>query len=128
MSAIRNTRERYDQYPFTREKDKPNPYYEGLLSDANQRLMDEWNYIAGAVESFFGNMEVFEENFDGISGFNASALTKDGSMESEVANAFMKSLLEWINGERDEVVTSMIDNMDEAEYAENYKKVFGVEP
>lgn len=128
MSAIRNTRERYDQYPFTREKNKPNPYYEGLLSDENQRLMDEWNYIAGAVESFFGNMEVYEENFDGISGFNGSALTKDGSMESEVANAFMKSLLEWINGERDEVVTSMIDNMDEAEYEANYKKVFGEEP
>lgn len=107
---------------------EPNHYYEGLLSDENQRLMDEWNYIAGAVESFFGNMDVFEENFDEISGFNGSALTKDGSMESEVADAFMKSLLEWINGERDEVVTSMIDNMDEAEYEENYKKVFGEEP
>ena len=90
--------------------------------------MAEWNYIAGAVESFFGNLEVFEENFDEISGFNATALTKDGSMESEVADAFMKSLLEWINGERDEVVTSMIDNMDEAEYTANYKKVFGEEP
>lgn len=117
-----DTSEKYDS------ANRPNNYYEGLLSDENQRLMAEWNYIAGSVESFFSNVEVYEDNFDEISGFNASALTKDGSMESEVADAFMKSLLMWIKSERDEVVTSMIDKMDDAEYTANYKKVFGVEP
>lgn len=128
MTALRDTSNRYDQYPFTREQNKPNPYYDGLLGEVDKRLMKEWDYITGAIESFFDNLDVAEENFDSISGFNASALTKDGAMESEVASAFLKSILEWLKTERNEVVTSMLENMDEAEYAENYKKVFGEEP
>ena len=128
MSAIRNTRERYDQYPFTKEKNKPNPYYDGLLGEVDKRLMKEWDYITGAIESFFDNLDVAEENFDDISGFNASALTKDGAMESEVASAFLKSILEWLKTERNEVVTSMLENMDEDEYKANYVKEFGEEP
>ena len=128
MTAFRDTSNRYDQYPFTREQNKPNPYYEGLLGEEGKRLMKEWDYITGAIESLFDNLDVAEENFDDISGFNASALTKDGAMESEVASAFLKSILEWLKMERNEVVTSMLEHMDEDEYKANYVKEFGEEP
>ena len=101
---------------MTREQDAPNPYYEGLLNPDDAKLLKEWNYIENAINNYFKNRDEIKGEL-GCGDDIDTILTKvhDG-------------LMTVLTFERDEVVTSMIESMPEADYKANYRKVYGVDP
>lgn len=113
---FRDTTIKTDQYPFTRDEDAPNPYYEGLLNPEDAELLKEWNYIENAIDNYFSQRDEIKDDFS------------YGDDIDTVLTKVHDGLMAFITGERDEVVTSMLDHMPEDEYKANYRKVYGVDP
>ena len=62
---FRNVREKYDQYPFTKEKKSPNPYYEKYLGNDDHNFLDGYDWaVDEEIKSFFGNILDYLEGFD----------------------------------------------------------------
>ncbi len=140
---FRNVREKYDQYPFTKEKKSPNPYYEKYLGNDDHNFLDGYDWaVDEEIKSFFGNILDYLEGFDKehflrIGKIDEDILLRDDVSESELKDVndetvflyrFKEAVLEHLEIQRNEMVTSMIDNTDEDEYNENYKKVWGKYP
>ncbi len=139
---FRNARSKYDHHPFTKKEDEPNPYYQEYLNKDDDTFLDGFDWAEDDVDGFFGNLEIFVDDLDEDIVFDPEKLdeillTKDDISEEERKAAsketrFMlwlkDSLFQWLEMSRDELVTEMIDSMDDKEYAENFKKVWGKEP
>lgn len=87
----------------------------------NQKYLDDKDaeFIAGfdwctnmVVANFFYNMEVFDFVVDGCD----VDLELFFSNHPEIKERFKENILEWIEMERDTLITSMLDNMDDGEY------------
>ena len=102
---------------------EPNGYYEKILSGTEEENCLElicYDTCVDAVEQFFENIEEYRYNF-------ADA---DISMKKakKVAAILKELLLDCIASERNDFGISMIENMDENTYKENYKNIFGEYP
>ena len=58
MSYIPDTRDAIENPLGMEGKDKPNPYYEGLLSDEDKREMDLYDYAVSDCANAFDNFDV----------------------------------------------------------------------
>ena len=112
-------------------------YNEDFLSDKDKRFLSGFDAcIEDAIESFFDN-DMGGLSSDSVLGYVTNLpvpekmkvryemeyTTSDRQSEERVTENFADyirlMLLEWIESKRNEFITSMIDNMDEEEYARN---------
>lgn len=135
MSYIRDARNKYEEdFSNTGEK-KPNPYYEGYLNQTDKKYLSGFDWAAVSAENFFANIESYADDLPDDIDFDfnkinsniilsateptAEELAKQ-SKETQLMYWFMNSILAHIESDRDELVTSMLENMDDEEYQKNY--------
>lgn len=136
---FRNVREKYDQYPFTKKKDTPNPYYEKYLNTDDSNFLDGYDWAVNEeakhfLENMLEHLEEFDkEHFIRIGKINEDILMRDDVSETELKDVndetvflyrLKEAFMEHLEMSRNEIVTSMIENMDEEEYEENYNKIW----
>ena len=108
MTYIPNTRSRWNESPYTRkgQKKELNAYYEGYLNGKDSEFVAGYDFnTENAIENYFHNLAMYQHEKDGT--------------ESDVANIFQfikETLLHYIEMNRDELIVSMIDGMDDEEY------------
>lgn len=136
MSQIPNVRSKYKETPYTSSTDKKelNPYWEQYLGDS------EKNYVAGydlcaeeAVGNFFSNIANFKEDLQDA-GLNVNDIEdeilyadenvpedklKKASPATRILYAIREALQISLEMDRDEMVTSLFDNMSDEEYQAN---------
>ena len=144
---IRDTRDPFDAKYRSDKPDRPNPYYEGYLNEKDKNELDGYDYLAeNVVDSFFFNMNIHDRIVDAFEALGLDLDKVDHAVlvnrreasaeiteeeweklnpETKLVLSIKEGLEEYMESDRDELVTSMIDNMDEQEYKENFKKVWG---
>lgn len=96
-------------------------YYNGkYLVGADVDFTKGYDWAVEQMESFFANLEVFPEVDDLLA--DNKAVIAEGKAEK-----VCEALAEWMESQRDELITSMIDNMDEESYKAVKAKVDGGE-
>jgi hypothetical protein len=106
-------------------ENEPNGYYEKILSgteDENCLELMCYDTCVNAVEQFFENIE--ECRYD----FAFANVDISIKKAKKVAAMLKEFLLDYIASERNDFGISMIENMDESTYKENYKNIFGKYP
>lgn len=78
-----------------------------------------------AVENFFDNLDIYESEFDEDTEEDNEEFNLISYLEEheEIRNKLREVITQYIEMERDELVTSMIDNMEEDEFEKRKKKV-----
>ncbi len=132
---IRDARNKYDQNPYKPDSKEPNPYYEGYLDDRDAEFIKGYDWcIEEEVTGFFDGIDIYDSDID-PEDFDVDKLDynfidaedvsdeeiKNASRESRILRWMKDSILMHIECSRDEIITSMLDNMDEEEYEKNYK-------
>lgn len=144
---IRDTRDPFDARYKSDTPERPNPYYEGFLNEEDKDEIDGYDYLAdNVVDSFFFNMDIHDRIMDAFKDAGLDLDKVDHSVlisrrdasdeitqkewdklnpETKLVLSIKEGLEYYIERDRDELITSMIDNMDEQDYEENFKKVWG---
>ena len=92
-------------------------YNEKYLNEEDKEFVNGFDYCTkSAVECGFANIEDFFDEFE---------IDVRPSDIGKVTEALEKWLLDWIESQRDEMITSMIDYMSEEEYEQIKSKVDG---
>lgn len=92
-------------------------YNQKYLNKLDSEFVRGFDYCTTeAVECGFANIEDFFGEFE---------VDVRPSDIGKVTEAVEKWLLDWIEGQRDELITSMIDNMSDEEYTKIKSKVDG---
>lgn len=134
MSYIPNTRDAIEN-PLGLGKDRPNPYYEGLLTKEAKREMDCYDFgvqdCANAFDNFDVAFEMAERVLsDELSEDEDSLFTEEEEeflMSDKVARFIKIAMLCYVELQRDDMVIAKIENEDEKEYQkkfEQFKKDF----
>ena len=121
MSYIPNTRDSIENPLGIEGKDKPNAYYEGLLTKEDKREMDLYDFGVQDCANAFDNFEVA---YDRATNYLSDELPEDeDSVFTEEEEEFLLSdkvtrfikiaMLCYVEGQRDEMVIAKIENMDE---------------
>jgi len=143
---IRDARNKYDVDFSGKQKDEPNPYYEGYLNKEDSEFIAGMDYVMNnELDVFIGRLDDFAYDFFKV-GFNVHNVDveivcsdkgyddytkeekKTMSPETRILLMFLDKFIDVVECTRDEMITSMIDNMDDDEYKENFKKVWGRYP
>ena len=109
-------------------------YNQKYLSSADRREIFGFDWCAETVENFFANLEWLDEN-EKLLKFLEKEMPEEEQEENEwdyitlngeretgkeklvtYADYLRAALIEWIEMERDEVITSLIDSMTDEEY------------
>ena len=86
---------------------KDDTYNQKYLSDSDKNFIGGYDFCTEhAIDNAFANLDTWEHDDLDV---RPSDITK-------VAEALKPFLLEWIERDRDELITSMIDSMDNEEY------------
>ena len=154
MSFFQDARSKFAAKFKSDTPDKPNPYYQEYLNEKDKEFIAGFDYVADEqIGNFFDNfedaiaivnegLEVKGVDFDKV---DTDLLRKDRDDNEDVladiinekvtvneeTKAFLlvqRALLSWIEMNRNEMITGMLDDMNEEEYKENYKKVWGHTP
>lgn len=146
MTYFRNAREKYDRNYKNEQTEKPNPYYEGLLSEADKNELFGYDFCKEQAENAFFNLDLYIEalseigfyldkvDFSMLNKFYHSVesyeqcATDEMTIETKTLMILLECMAITLESERDMLVTSMIDEMDDEEYKKNYKAVWGKEP
>lgn len=94
-------------------------YNEKYLNEKDKEFVRGFDFaVNDSLDSFFANIDdmdfdVEDEDID---------LGKILNNHEAILDRLKENMLEWIEGERDEMITSMIDHMDENEFEENKAK------
>ena len=140
---FRDARSKFDHTPFTKKTEEPNPYYQEYLNKDDDNFLDGYDWATEEeIVGFFNNLDVFLDDLDNDILFDPEKLDENLLAAEEVTDEDKKaasketrfmlwlkeSLLQYMELSRDELVTSMIDAMEDEEYSENFKKVWGKTP
>jgi hypothetical protein len=119
MSYIPDTRQKYGvptQFSSA-DPDTPNGYFEGLLTGRDADFIQGYDWAADQISNLPYNFEIYaRETFSEY--FSRKQIEK-------IAKLLKPVLEEWLEMARDEIVVSMIDNMDDEEYKKAYIRIFG---
>lgn len=124
MSYLPDTTEKYNTplYAGTMgekaETNKNNGYYDKILSGIEEHDCLElqcYDFCIEDVECFFDNIDDNAEEFIDV-GMDAV---------NKIAPKIKECLIDWLAEQRNEFAISLIENMDDEKYKENYKKIFG---
>ena len=140
MSDIPNIRSFYKEPKFKNtngasDELEENRYYEGYLNEDDSLLLAGYDDAITQVDDAFAALEIFKEDFDEI-GFNIknidnnivhdkffADLSDDEkaslSTETKLVLAMKQSVLMFLEMYRDELGTSMLDNMSDSDYESN---------
>ena len=121
MSYIPNTRDAIENPLGMEGKDKPNPYYEGLLDAEAKREMDFYDYgvsdCANAFDNFDAAFEMAErvlsDELANEDGFIFTEEEEEFLMSDKVTRFIKIAMLAYAEGQRDEMVIAKIENGDE---------------
>lgn len=149
MTYFRNARDKYDADLRGTGEKKPNPYYEGYLSDADKDVLSGYDFCVEQAENTLFNLIQYDEELSKV-GFYVDKVDEhlladfwhsdtayesyepykleEATVETKLLMILMEHMHCELESERDMLVTSMIDNMDDEEYKKNYKAVWGKEP
>lgn len=106
--------------PDCREDDD---YNEKYLNHDDKEYIKGYDYaVEDALDSFFNNIGDFDFDVDG----EDIDLGKILLNHETILNKLKEAMKEHFESERDEMITSMIDNMDDEEYAKIRTEVDGV--
>lgn len=120
-------------------------YNEKYLNNFNKEFVRGYDWcVEMSVDNFFDNLDIYFEDDSHIMHLLNEELPENMREEYEIERTFAdenyrvekrdvktyvdllrSKILDYIEMERDELITSMIDNMDEQEYAEIKAKVDG---
>ncbi len=125
---------------------KRNAYWEGYLSDedGSSSMISGYDFAAEAADNVFHNLEVYEtaliaaglidENED-FSVIDENVILDDKELEAysedelnkmtpltKAVKAFKEILNDWLEGERNNLIVSTIEGMDEEEYQNCIRK------
>ena len=87
-------------------------YNERFLSDDDKTFVKGFDWAVNTILTILDNTEVYEELDDLLD--DNKAIIKEGK-----AQIVRESIQDWAEAGRNELITSMIDSMDEDEYEEN---------
>lgn len=155
MSFFQDVRSRYAFRVNENTPARPNPYYQKFVSEKDGEFLDGYDWVAdNLIENCFANLDIYTEDLEdfGLTNeqeaqlrilfakmdLNALAIPADeaedkkiaqsASIETVLAMWFRNCLLHYMEMNRNELVTSMIEGMDENEYREKYKEEWGKYP
>lgn len=140
MSYFRNVRNIYDQNPWNPHTDKPNPYCEKYVQGKDKEFLRGFDWCTEeVVDNFFDNLDTYGiDKGSYIGNVLLSEVPEEMREEYEIENTFGEdnrerkrtvrtyadwlryNILDWIETERNMLVTSMIDSMPEEEYKKAY--------
>ncbi len=132
MSYCNDVREKYD------DDDKKNPYYEGYLNNADRNFLFGYDWsVDNEMDKFFKKIFIFsgeiEKNVFNVEKIDKKILAMDkidektlkkANKETRIALFFKDNLSIFMEMERNEIVTQIIDNMDKRDYKKNYDEVW----
>ncbi len=123
---------------------KPNPYFQGYLGEIDSEFLRgydwvmekefiNWLYNIGASNRPFEDVDFDLEKIDtdvicsdqGYDDYSEDELAKM-SKETKLLLMLADDFVQWVESSRDQLVTSMIEAMDDDKYQENFKKVWGM--
>lgn len=96
-------------------------YNEKYLNKEDKTFVHGFDYCTEqAVDIFFDNLDVYFEDDDKLMELLQAELPEDEKEDKAItyADLLKNKMLEWIEEERDELITAMIDDMDDDEYEE----------
>lgn len=89
-------------------------YNEEFLVHDDKKVLAGMDYAFEQIENLFNNLDVYgEELSEADTPYNLQKVLEDNS------EVIMKIMTEWYESERNEVITAMIDNMEEDVYRDN---------
>ena len=95
------------------------PYSQENLNAENKRMIDGFDHcVENAVETFFYNTDVYFDDDSHLMHVLKEKLPEDLAEEDEVTtylDLLKTKLLEWIESQRDELITALIDGQGEDE-------------
>lgn len=103
-------------------------YNEKYLNKEDRTFVNGFDYCTEqAVDGFFYNLDVYFDDDDKLMELLQAELPEDEKQENATtyADLLKNKLLEWIESERDELITAMLDDMDDDEYEEIKAQVDG---
>lgn len=129
MSYIPDTRDAIENPLGMEGKDKPNPYYEGLLSDEDKREMDLYDYAVSDCANAFDNFDAAFEMAERIlndelpedEDFIFTEEEEEFLMSDKVVRFIKIAMLCYVEGQRDEMVIAKIENSNEAEHQKKFE-------
>ena len=129
MSYIPDTRDAIENPLGMDGKDKPNPYYEGLLSDEDKREMDLYDYAVSDCANAFDNFDAAFEMAERIlndelpedEDFIFTEEEEEFLMSDKVVRFIKIAMLCYAEGQRDEMVIAKIDNSNEADHQKKFE-------
>lgn len=131
MTYIPDCRERFKPiFNAKCNENEINDYWDGYLNEKDKEYIKGWDIVTkDIIPSFLANISDFEcmnevfvkSEIEEAGKYDCIfELDTDISENAPKAVRFLRKLheelVEWIEGERDEMIVSMIDNMDEEEY------------
>ncbi len=137
MTYIPNTREKIKEPHTTLGKPEENGYWQGYLNEEDSREVCGYDWAMDILHNFFFNIDVYDVEFGAVFDLTRDEIVdvdesiiedtrtigefSEEEMDSmpqitKVAKLFHDTLLDWLEANRDEMVVSMIENMDEEEY------------
>lgn len=130
MSYIPNTRDAIENPLGMEGKDKPNPYYEGLLNDKDKREMDLYDFGVSDCANAFDNFDVAFEMAENVlsdelpedEDFIFTEEEEEFLMSDKVTRFIKIAMLCYAEGQRDEMIIAKIENMDEKEYQKKFEE------
>jgi hypothetical protein len=137
---MHDAREKYEANPWKPDEKEPNAYYEGYLDRRDREVLGGYDWcMEMAADNFFDNdmggllsddsylghllnqelPESMKEEY--IMDFSSISDRKSETRRTETyADLIRMQLLEYMELERNELVVSMIESMDEEKYQKNY--------
>ena len=117
-------------------------YYEELLPKSMKAELAKEDAVIGVVESYFSNLEIYEEEFAEVD-INVGKIDdkviidkgqdiKNANKETKMFGVIYDTMMDYLKSERNEFIVGMIDQIEEGtplyeEYKENFLKIFGQE-
>ena len=101
MSYIPDCRHKYAILPFGKRSRKPNPYWYKILDGTNASEISGYDMAVDVLSRFFDSFDNYEEI---------------AAIPNDIADALKKCFDNFAECNRNEIVTSMIENMDDEHY------------
>ena len=107
--------------------EEDNPYYIGLLSGNNKAyVFGVQTAIETILEAFFDNLSIYEDELSPAERkSDLKPIMRLLSDNEDKASVLKECMLDFAMREKNEIVISCIESMDDEEYKKNYIKIFG---
>lgn len=124
MTMFRDARSKWDLRFRSDAPLKPNPYYQEMLKGTpDEEFVKGFDWALDEVANcILYNLEVVSDELENDSEIDLLKVLQNNA--EKVNNAIKK----YTEMERDVLITSMIDNMDEEEYEKKFKEIWGCTP